>query len=82
MKTIKMPAPTHKFAASVYIAVLDNPKADDHAKEVAREELIFMGALADERNVFAKKLRKLEEIETIPADEGSDPHSDQSIQGL
>ncbi len=59
MKTVEMLPPTHKFAAGVYIAVLDNPKADNHAKEVAREELIFMGALADERNVFAKELREL-----------------------
>jgi len=51
--------PTHKTAARIYVAVLLNENADPEAKQVAEQELIFMGALADERNVFARKLREL-----------------------
>lgn len=60
-KTVDM-TPTHKTAARIYVECLlhgDN----ENARAMAKEELIFLGALADERNEFAKLIRKIEELD-------------------
>ena len=57
--------PTHKTAANIYMTVLLNKKAEAGAIKIAKEEIIKLGELADERNEFAKKLKKIEEIVDI-----------------
>ena len=66
MKTIDM-TPSHETAARIYTAVLTNPKAESGAIQIAVEEIIGLGKLADERNAFAKRLRKISE--TVDTDD-------------
>ena len=60
-RTVDM-TPTHKFAAGIYVECLLHGQ-DENAKSGAKEELIFLGALADERNEFAKLIRKIEDLD-------------------
>ena len=47
MKTIKLPAPSWKTAASIYIAVLENRNASEKGKDAAREELMRLAENMD-----------------------------------
>lgn len=42
--------PTWTAAMRIYIAVLENPKADESAKQAARDDLLELAAKVDERN--------------------------------
>ena len=46
MKTVNM-TPTWEFAVKVYIAVLENPKAEEEAKQGARDDLLRLGRTMD-----------------------------------
>jgi hypothetical protein len=43
-------APTWADAVTVYIAVLENPKADPEAKQAARDDLKRLAAIVDRQN--------------------------------
>ncbi len=54
--------PTHKTAARIYVECVKHGDSAD-ARAMAENELIFLGALADERNKFAALIRKVKELD-------------------
>jgi hypothetical protein len=52
---MKVAGPNWRYAAKIYILVLQNPKATDEAIIMAEEDLMKMAGLADKYNELKKE---------------------------